>query len=98
MEWEFSSTIIEWRGPPPYLFAPTPPEVSQQIRDNAKQLSYGWGCIPVIVTVGQSSAVSALFPRENGYLIPIKVAIQKAEQVSIDDEIHIRLAIDFSRL
>jgi hypothetical protein len=77
----FDADVIEWRGPAPYLFAVVPDDHVAGIRYAALTESYGWGVVPVIVRVGSTGFTTSLFPRDGGYLLPIKVAVQRAEGV-----------------
>ncbi|MGH8967501.1 MAG: DUF1905 domain-containing protein, partial [Actinomycetes bacterium] len=54
MDFVFSGRVIEWRGPSPYYFVPVPDEESADIREVAAIATYGWGVIPVGVTVGET--------------------------------------------
>lgn len=90
---EFAAAIIEWRGPPPYLFAVVPDAHIADIKYAALSESYGWGVVPVIVRVGSSDFTTSLFPREGGYLLPIKVAVQRAEGVGRGDTIKVRMRV-----
>jgi hypothetical protein len=94
MEFEFSSTLIEWRGPAPFVFAPVPPEVAEEIKSIASRVTYGWGVIPVTLTLGETKVTTSLFPRQGSYLVPIKIVIQRAEGVTIGDEVSVKLTID----
>jgi hypothetical protein len=94
MTFTFSSTLIEWRGPPPYLFAPVPANVAAMLREQAKTLSYGWGCIPASIEVGTVRTTTAVMPRHGGYLVPIKVVIQRAEGVGEGDVVAITLLLN----
>jgi hypothetical protein len=94
MEISFKSEIIEWRGPAPYLFAPIPVKESMQIKEVAKEVSYGWGVIPVEVQIGATRMGTSLFPKDGVYLLPIKVAMQRAEDLKLGDEITARILID----
>lgn len=88
---EFEAAIIEWRGPPPYLFAVVPDAHIADIRYAALTESYGWGVVPVIVRVGASDFTTSLFPRDGGYLLPIKVAVQRAEGIGRGDRIKVHM-------
>lgn len=90
---EFEAEIIEWRGPPPYLFAVVPDAHIADIRYAALTESYGWGVVPVIVRVGASDFTTSLFPRDGGYLLPIKVAVQRAEGIGRGDRIKVRMRV-----
>lgn len=89
----FESRIIEWRGPAPFFFAPVPDEHVGAIRYAAMTASYGWGVVPVVATVGGTEFATSLFPRDGGYLLPIKVAVQKSEGVGFGDRIRARLRV-----
>jgi hypothetical protein len=78
MEWTFTGEVIEWRGPAPYLFVPMTPRDSEDLREEARGLIY-WGQVPVHVTIGDSEFTTALFPKDGRYLVPVKVAVQRAE-------------------
>ncbi|WP_026373708.1 DUF1905 domain-containing protein [Agrococcus lahaulensis] len=93
MELEFSSTAIEWRGPPPFVFLPVPPDESELIHESARELTYGWGVIPVEATIGGTSFTTSLFPRDGRYLLPLKVAVQRAEGVGLGDEVEVRMRV-----
>jgi hypothetical protein len=90
---EFESAIIEWRGPAPFLFAAIPDEHVGAVRYAAMTASYGWGVVPVVARVGGTRFATALFPRGGGYLLPIKVAVQRAEGVGLGDRIAVSLCV-----
>ncbi|MBB2890911.1 DUF1905 domain-containing protein [Flexivirga oryzae] len=93
MDFDFDAEIIEWRGPAPYLFAPLPPDAVDEIAGAATDLSYGWGCIRATGRVGDTDFSTSLFPRDGGYLMPVKTAVQRAEDVGLGDVIHIELSV-----
>jgi len=89
----FEAAIIEWRGPAPFLFARVPDEHVGAIRYAAITESYGWGVVPVVARVGNSEFATSLFPRAGSYLLPIKVAVQKAERVGLGDKVMVRMRV-----
>ena len=89
----FDAEIIAWRGPPPYLFAVIPEAHVGEIRYAALSESYGWGVVPVVATIGRSEFATSLFPRHGGYLLPIKVAVQRGEGVGLGDRIRVRMRV-----
>ena len=89
---EFDSEVIEWRGPAPFYFAKTPPNVTQEIETSAGHLSYGWGCIPADVTIGSTTFYTALIPREGSYLVPLKAAIRKSEGIEPESKLTVKLS------
>ena len=90
---DFEADIIEWRGPAPFLFAPVPDDHVGEIRYAALSESYGWGVVPVIATIGSSTFATSLFPRDGGYLLPVKVAVQRAEGVGLGDPVRVARTI-----
>ncbi|WNI23247.1 DUF1905 domain-containing protein [Streptomyces sp. ITFR-16] len=72
----FSSRVIEWRGPAPYYFARVPDEQAADIREVAALASYGWGVIPVEARIGGTAFTTSLFPKDGGYLLPLKNAVR----------------------
>ena len=92
MQITFDSKVIEWRGPAPFYFATTPDEITKELETTAGHLSYGWGCIPVDVTIGNTTFYTALIPRESTYFVPLKAAVRKAELIELGVQIRIRLS------
>ena len=90
---EFKATAIEWRGPAPFVFVPVPPDLSAEIKSISSHVTYGWGCIPVVAKIGGTEYTTSLFPKDGLYLVPIKVKVQKAENVSVGDEVTIQLEV-----
>lgn len=93
MDLEFDAEIVEWRGPAPYLFAPLPPELADELAQVAGDLTYGWGCIAASGRIGDTDFTTSIFPRRGGYLVPVKTAVQRAEDVGLGDVIHVRLTV-----
>ena len=91
---EFEAEIIHWRGPAPFLFVPIPDRHVDEIRYAARLASYGWGCVPVEAKVGSVDFTTSLFPRGETYLLPIKVAVQKAAGVALGDKVSVLMRIN----
>jgi hypothetical protein len=95
MEIEFTGNIFYWRGPAPYLFVRVPEKHSRDIKAISGLVTYGWGVIPVHVKIGKTEFMTSLFPKDGFYLVPIKVAVQKAEHLEEGDKVAIRLEVRF---
>ena len=93
MDLEFSGPIWEWRGPAPYHFVTVPEEQSQDIEAISAEVTYGWGCIPVSARVGKTSFTTSLLPKEGGYIVPIKVAVRRAERIELGDIVELQLRV-----
>lgn len=94
MELEFVGEIFHWRGPSPFHFVAVPDDPSAAIEAVASMVTYGWGVIPVEVRIGATDFRTSLFPKDERYLVPIKQAVRMAEQLSLGDEVKIRLRLD----
>ncbi len=97
MNLRFGGRVIEWRGPAPYYYLPVPAEESADIRGVAAMASYGWGVIPVVARIGDVEFETSLFPKDGGYLLPLKDAVRKPQQIMVDDEITVDLTIRLHR-
>ncbi len=94
MEFLFSDRVFQWRGPAPFYFVAVPEDESTVIKDNEAMLTYGWGVIPVQVRVGGTSWETSLFPREGRYVVPLKVAVRRAEGIADGDLVEVRLRVE----
>ena len=93
MRFVFTGRVIEWRGPSPYYFVPVPDEESADIREVAALASYGWGVIPVEARIGDVLFTTSLFPKDGGYLLPLKNAVRKPQGLAADDEVRVEMTI-----
>jgi len=94
MELEFTGEIIHWRGPSPFHFVTVPDDQSAAIEAAASMVTYGWGAIPVEARVGHTDFTTSLFPKYERYLVPLKVAVRRAEGLALGDDVTIRLRLD----
>lgn len=94
MRLRFEGVIWYWRGPAPFHFVTVPPVESEMIHDVASVVTYGWGMIPASVTIGDTTVTTALWPKDGGYIVPIKKALQDREGLGVDDGVHLILDID----
>jgi hypothetical protein len=89
----FVGELWHWRGPAPYHFISVPREAADAIRAVAAEVTYGWGMIPVTVRVGRSEWSTALWPKDGGYVVPIKDRFREAERWTLGDTVSVRLAV-----
>ena len=91
-EWEFTGPIWYWRGPAPYHYVTVPEDVCEGLREWAF-VSYGWGMIPVTVTIGATTWPTSLFPKAGGYVLPLRDSVRGAEDLQVDDAPRVCLRI-----
>jgi hypothetical protein len=91
---EFTGDVWFWRGPSPFYFVTVPDEQSAEIEATSSFTSYGWGCIPVRAEIGATGFTTSLFPKDGGYIVPVKAAVRRAERVAEGDTVGVRLTVD----
>ena len=90
---EFEGEIWFWRGPAPFFFVTVSEEARQEIKIIANRVTYGWGMIPVKVTIGRTRYATSLWPKDGSYIVPIKANVRKAEAINEGDVVHIELEV-----
>lgn len=93
VELEFEGVVVFWRGPAPWHFVSVPGEQAEAIASVAAHVTYGWGMIPATVTLGASTWTTSLWPKDGGFLVPLKTAVRRAEDVEVDSAVRLRLVI-----
>jgi hypothetical protein len=91
---EFSGEVWWWRGPAPFHFVTVPEDESVEIEAASSLVTYGWGMIPVAVSIGGTRWTTALWPKDGAYVVPVKAWIRKAEGIELGDTVTVRLSID----
>jgi len=94
VELRFRGEVTYWRGPAPYYFVPVPEAECAALAAASPSVSYGWGVIQVRARVGDTDFATSLFPKDGGYLLPLKVAVRRAEDVEEGDTVTIALVLD----
>lgn len=89
----FAGPVVEWRGSVPYFFIRIPDEHIAEVRRAAKHASYGWGVVPVVATANTIPFRTSLFPRDGGYLLPIREAVRRAAGLALGDLANVRLMV-----
>ncbi len=93
LDLEFEGEVIHWRGPSPFHFVSMPDGPSESVRAIATSVSYGWGCIPVGVRIGDTTFTTALIPKDGHYLVPLKDVVRKGTGIADGDVVRIELSI-----
>lgn len=93
MNFEFEGEILFWKGPAPWYFVPVPPEQSRDLKAVSGIVTYGWGVIPVQARIGKTIWQTSLFPKDDLYLVPIRVSVRKAEKLGQGDIVTVQLEI-----
>ena len=94
MDLEFSAEVWFWRGPSPYHFVTVPEDESAELADAAARVTYGWGMIPVVARIGETRWTTSLFPKDGGYVVPLKDAVRRSEDLDVGDDVTVALHVD----
>jgi len=94
VELEFSGELWFWRGPAPWHFVTVPAEGCRELESAASLVSYGWGMIPVTARIGGTSWTTSLFPKDGGYVVPVRTSVRTAEGLDVGATVTVRLAVD----
>jgi hypothetical protein len=93
MELRFRGEIWHWRGPAPHHFVTVPERESGMLAAVGELVTYGWGMIPVEVELGGSIWTTSLWPKGGGYIVPLKLAVRRAERIEIGDRVSLTLRV-----
>ena len=91
-EFRFETRVIYWRGPSPFFFAPISPQYVEELRQIAKVVTYGWGVVPV-ARIGDVDFRTSLYPKEGGYLLPLKADVRRKANITAGDLIAVDMTI-----
>ena len=94
MELRFSGELWYWRGPAPFHFVTAPDEACGALEAASASVSYGWGMIPVGAQIGATEWTTSLWPKDGGYIVPVKAGVRRAEGLDVGDTVTVRLAVD----
>jgi len=94
MELTFTATVFEWRGPAPHHFVAVPEHEATLLASIAKAVTYGWGMIPVTVDVDGFTRATALWPRNGGYVVPLRADLRRAKGIATGDHITVTLHVE----
>jgi hypothetical protein len=93
MELSFRGEIWYWRGPSPFHFVTVSADESATIAELAPAVSYGWGMIPVTVRIGRTDTTTSLWPKDGGYIVPLKKALREREGLELGDVVEVTLLV-----
>jgi hypothetical protein len=93
MEFEFSNEIWEWRGPAPFYFVSVPADQAEEIREAAKVLTYGWGMIPVVATIGGIEFKTSMFAKNGTYVLPLKSVVRLPLKLETGDTVSVSMVL-----
>ena len=90
----FTGPVFEWRGPAPYHFVEVPSEDAADLKELSVEVTYGWGMIPVLMRLGETRWETSLWPKDGGYVVPLKDAVRHAEDLEEGELVTVELTVD----
>ena len=101
--WDVTGKLWRWQGKAKdgtpssmsWFFITIDGSVAEAIRAASPGRTAAWGSVYVSVTIGATSWRTSLFPSKevNGYLLPVKAAVRKAERLAEGDEAQVGIEI-----
>lgn len=73
-----------WEGSAAWHFATLDPKTAKAVKQTQEgKKRIGWGSVPVVVTLGETSWRTSVFPdtKRASYLLPLKASVRKKEGV-----------------
>lgn len=93
MEVHFVGRVIEWRGPAPWYFVALPAAAAEDVAEVAAAATYGWGVVPVEADLGHGAFRTSLFPKDGGYLLPLRDAVRRPAGIAVGDDVPVVLRV-----
>jgi Domain of unknown function (DUF1905) len=93
----FEADVYYWRGPSPFFFVAVPPHHAEELRQLARVVSYGWGMVPVEAKISDVGFTTSLFPKDETYLLPLKVAVRRKANITAGDRIGVEMTVQAVR-
>jgi hypothetical protein len=93
MQLEFSAELFFWKGPAPWHFVAVPEEECAELEVTSAFVTYGWGMIPVTAGIGDTDWQTSLWPKDGGYVVPVKARVREAELIEVGDLVTVRLSV-----
>ena len=98
IKFEFSAKVFNYSSAADmvgWTIVLLPKELSMEIRDNFKREEQGWGRMRITAKTGNSEWQTAIWfdTKHDTYLLPIKAAIRKKENIAPDQVVKIAIWI-----
>lgn len=89
----FDAPLWRHNGNAAWFFVTAPPEAGDRIEDQAPFPRAGFGSIKVDATIGTTSFSTSVFPAKEGWVLPVKKQVRKAESIDDGDVVRVTLRV-----
>lgn len=93
MQLEVTGEVVAWRGPAPHHFLRLDGDAADLVAQTAAMVTYGWGMVPVRLRLGSTSWTTSLWPRDGGYMLPLKADVRRREGVALGDVVTVSVEV-----
>jgi len=99
LSFTFTDKCWLWQGKGAWHFITLPKDKSEEIKffsENMHEKRRGWGAVRVLVTIGNTSWETSIFPdsKRGAYLLPVKADVRKKEKFAAGDKVTVKLKIN----
>ena len=94
MDLEIHGEIWFWKGPSPWHFVSVPDDAAAALESASALVTYGWGMIPVTARIGRTEWPTSLWPKDGGYIVPLRTSVRRAERIDVGDPVTVHLSVD----
>jgi hypothetical protein len=93
--YSFTTKLWLYPGHAGWVFATVPKKESAHIKEQTKGLKRGWGSVPVLMKLGETTWETSIFPdkRSGMYLLPVKANVRKEAEVMEGDSVKLMLTL-----
>lgn len=94
-QYKIKSEVWLYPGDVGWHFITIPRDISKEIKTEYRDLTRGWGSLPVEVTIGKTTWRTSIFPdtKIGAYLLPVKAAVRKSEDLTDGSKVDLLLEI-----
>ncbi|MDP1795086.1 MAG: DUF1905 domain-containing protein [Acidimicrobiales bacterium] len=84
-----------WRhdGNAAWFFVTAPPDAHDKIDAQAPFPRAGFGSVKVEATIGSSTFSTSVFPGKDGFVLPVKKQVRRAEGIDDGDTVRVTLRV-----
>ena len=94
MDLQVTGEVFFWRGPAPHHFVGVPQDQCELLHEVAAEVTYGWGMVPVTVRMGRATWPTSLWPKDGGYIVPLRKDMRARAGVELGDTVTLTLTVD----
>ena len=93
IQYDFRAKLWQDNSPGGWFFVTLPEDMSKEIRVNLQWQEEGWGRMKALAAIGGIKWETAIWfdKKMNTYLLPVKAAVRKKENLQLDETIAVSI-------